>query len=114
MSTQATIKYLARLELYKTEKPYMTTFEIPAEIGSSTNHQYTSNQVTIRDARPNQASFTLETHGFEYREWPLKFRNVEFEDEAFIKSAYDADILQHMKDAYPRAKDIFILSHLVG
>lgn len=53
-------------------------------------------------------------HGFEFHDWPFGFKNAEFDDEAFIESSYYPEVLQQMKEAFPDAKDILILSHLAS
>ncbi|KAF2685914.1 hypothetical protein K458DRAFT_336800 [Lentithecium fluviatile CBS 122367] len=112
MNVSTDIQYLSRLELYQTEKPYMTTFEIPEIIGSTTNHRYTSTKANIQDAKNAKSLFSLHVNGFEFRDWPMEFQNTDFDDEAFIESCYYPVVLQQMKQAFPEAVEIFILSHL--
>jgi len=114
MSVLASIEYLSRLDLYQTEKPYMTTFEIPGHVGRTTNHQYTPHEARIQDVRDTKALFSLGVHGFEYRDWPAKLHEVDFDDPASIESCYYPQVLLQMRQAFPDAKEILILSHLVG
>jgi hypothetical protein len=114
MAVLADIEYLSRLDLYRTEKPYMTTFKIPDSVGRSTNHKYTTHKAWIQDAKSNREAFSLDIHGFEFRDWATKFQNADFEDEDTITSSYYSELLDQMERAFPHAQKIFILSHLVG
>ncbi|KAF7670920.1 hypothetical protein GT037_011048 [Alternaria burnsii] len=112
MMVNANIEYLSRLDLYETEKPYMTAFEIPSDVGSMTNHEYSAHMVEVQDARDNKASFSLDVHGFKFCDWPTKYRSADFEDEDLIESKYYQEVLQQMTQGFPDAMEIHIVSHL--
>lgn len=61
---ETTLQYLARDEIYKTEKPYSAEFEIPVDTGAQkTNYILTRMPVTVH-AIPPTNSFTLDRNGF--------------------------------------------------
>lgn len=72
-SVQAYIWYLARLELYKTEKPYMITFDTSNFDGAKTNHKYSEHETLITDIREYPQKFQLDIHGFRIYNWAQIF-----------------------------------------
>jgi hypothetical protein len=113
MSVRTHVDYLARSELYQTEKPYMTTFEIPPEVGSATNHRYISREAEIVDAKSIKESFSLDVQGFAFFTWPTQLQSEDFEDDAIIKACYYPEVLARMKTIFPTAFEIHVLAHLV-
>ncbi|KAI4214461.1 MAG: hypothetical protein LQ351_002878 [Letrouitia transgressa] len=103
MTVVTNIEYLDRLELYQTEKPYVTTFEIPESVGKSTNHCYVSHEAEIQNAKQIKGDFSLDVHGFEFHDWPTKLQSADFENLDLITSSYYSEILQQMERAFPRA-----------
>jgi hypothetical protein len=60
-----TIKYLARDDLYKKEKPYSAEFEFEESAGvRKSNYTLTTESVDIQAIDPLKHSFDLNTHGF--------------------------------------------------
>ena len=113
MSIITRIDYLDRLDLYQTEKPYMTTFEIPPEVGSATNHRYVSHKAEVFDAKKKEEAFSLDVHGFEFHTWPTQLQSEDFENDATIESRYYPEVLARMKGIFPTAFELHVLAHLV-
>lgn len=65
MSVQTTVQYLARSELYETEKPYSTDFELDDQLltGHKSNYSLSTSPVSIT-AIVNPEDFDLDVHGF--------------------------------------------------
>ena len=56
MSQRSSIKYLKRLDLYQTEKPFKVTFDVSqmAE-AQKTNHEFVDQEVYMTDVRGSES-----------------------------------------------------------
>ncbi|PVH86749.1 adenylyl cyclase [Cadophora sp. DSE1049] len=72
-STTSEIRYLERLELSKTEKPYEVTFP-PVNItrpgAQRTNFTLASHTISLKDLTSNKSAFSTDIQGFEIDEFP--------------------------------------------
>ncbi|KAJ5414877.1 hypothetical protein N7509_000211 [Penicillium cosmopolitanum] len=112
-SFQANLHYLKRLDLYRREKPFMITFDVSGfKDGTKTNHEYGEYTALMTDARGEKGRFLLDTHGFEFRNWPTALSPVDFDDDGAILDYYVPEVMKEMRDAFPQAMEIHFLTHL--
>lgn len=60
------ISYLNSVELYKTEKPFISSVPFLVSEGKNSNIDESKHNVKIFDVRGHEDSFRLGTHGFQY------------------------------------------------
>jgi hypothetical protein len=106
--------FLDRLELYKTTKPYMITFDTTGFNGAKTNHSYSKHTVRVTDARHDRARFSIDTHGFEFLDWPTALDSVMFDNDAAVKSKYYPELLARFQAQFPQFSHVHVFAHLVG
>ncbi|KAK0621469.1 hypothetical protein B0T17DRAFT_534150 [Bombardia bombarda] len=58
MQVHTDIFYLERKEIYEEGELYMLTFDVPQDVGKTTNHKYEQVKVKVTDARPNIDHFS--------------------------------------------------------
>ncbi|KAI1764171.1 hypothetical protein GGR53DRAFT_329976 [Hypoxylon sp. FL1150] len=67
--TTGTIKFIAPLPKWETEKPFNLAFPFPPN-QPKTNSEYNSHAVQISDGRGKEDSFSLDVHGFAFARLP--------------------------------------------
>lgn len=109
---QATIRYLADLELFKHEKPFFSNIPF-YDIPGSRQHNIETvghDNISITDIRGHENEYKLDKQGFEIRHLPTVPSEELFKDEEWIKSSYypviEAFVLRELS-----AKQIFIFDH---
>lgn len=105
------VSYLARSDLYRAEKPFKLAFDPPPGVAKKTNHEYVSQVASITDVRGHEKDFSLDTHGFEFHDWPTDLSPHDFNDEDTVRRLYYAEIRQHVLKTFPDTTDIMILNH---
>lgn len=111
---KASVWYLERLDLYHVEKPYMITFDASGFGGAKTNHKYSLHEVPMTDVRGMEDQFTLDKQGFQFLNWKTSLNLQDFSDEQKIRSQYYPEIVQQLKEVFPEAVHIHVMTHLVG
>lgn len=114
METETKIYYLKRLQLYKEEKPYMLTFELPEDVGESTNHVYEEVKIKATDAHPNIGQFSLDVNGFQFETWPTDLLPADFDNDDIIKSRYYPQLISRIREAFPNVIDVMPIGHTVS
>jgi hypothetical protein len=114
-STRGEVRYLERLELYKTEKPYEVTFA-PINITQAdvrrTNLLRKSWPVLIRDFSTNRTSFNTDVQGFELDLFATSLSASELQDAGAIETRYHQEAEAYLTKKYG-AKKIFIFDTTV-
>lgn len=114
-STKGEVRYLERLELYKTEKPYEVTFA-PINITQAdvrrTNLSRKPWTVLIRDFSDGRTSFNTDVQGFELDSFPTSLSASELQDTGAIESRYHQEAEAYLTGKYG-AKKIFIFDTTV-
>lgn len=65
MVVETTLQYLTRSELYKTEKPYSTDFEVSDQFPTAQKSNYALSEVPVSiEAIKEPTDFNLDVHGF--------------------------------------------------
>ncbi|KAK4244753.1 hypothetical protein C7999DRAFT_17032 [Corynascus novoguineensis] len=109
-STHGEVRYLERLELYKTEKPYEVTFA-PINITQPgvrrTNLSRKARPVVIRDFSTKRDSFSTDVQGFELDSFPTSLSTSELRDTGAIETRYHREAEAYLTRKY-EAKKIFI------
>lgn len=102
----STVRYLERLELYKTEKPYEVIFP-PVNVAHTgarqTNLLFKSFPVKLRDCSSSTATFSTDIQGFEIDQFPTSLTTQELKDPVAIKEKYFPEVesfLQSKFDAF--------------
>lgn len=89
--TNGTIRYLDRLELYKTEKPYEATF-LPVNVSHPgarrSNISLTAWPVVVRDFSHERHNFNTDIQGFELAKLPTSLSSASLKDLGEIQSRY--------------------------
>lgn len=106
-------QYLRRLDLYKVEKPYQTTFNTEAFGCHETNLEYVESNVIFEDVQDVRDNFHLDIHGFEFHRWPTGLTDSEFDSDSAIVERYYTEILSYVSKARPSVTKIHIVDHLV-
>ncbi|EFR04155.1 hypothetical protein MGYG_07162 [Nannizzia gypsea CBS 118893] len=112
MTFAAKIHYLQRLKLYESQKPYMITFDIPEKVGKKTNHSYIPCDVHITNAQQCKEKFTLDSHGFQFEDWPTNLVSENFDDDNLVKNRYYGEVVARMEQLFPDALEIRALTYL--
>ncbi|KFY01638.1 hypothetical protein V490_00830 [Pseudogymnoascus sp. VKM F-3557] len=106
----ATIQYLARDELYSTEKPYKITLDLDLD-GPVTNILLTAKEVEIRDAQSAKDHFTLAINGFQFFNWDTQMSPEDFCSPELIKSKYFLELNNHLAEFFPAHVEIHFIGH---
>ncbi|KAI1194880.1 hypothetical protein F5X97DRAFT_309774, partial [Nemania serpens] len=106
------IFYLARLDRYKTDKPFMHTFDLPPGVGEKTNHEYISQESSVTDVRGQEKEFSLDVHGFQFCNWPTSLSPPDFDDNDSVKNRYYTEIRQHILGTFSNTTEVIVLNHL--
>ena len=91
--------YLAPLPIYKTEKPFFLNIPVHRIEGArQTNVTHIARNITFMDIRGHEASFSLDTSGFETCEMSTKLSYDDFLDPQIIQQVYFEEIAQVLKN----------------
>ena len=88
-NTLGSVRYMDRLELYKTEKPYVSSLEpwnVPG--ARSNNLSTTATDVNIRNMRPILKEFSIDRQGFQVALMSTTMKEADFYDSSLIQSTY--------------------------
>jgi len=117
----ATFQYLKRLPIYKTEKPFHIFFEIPVSAPDQrrTNLEFEDISHAISDTRDSvsshidgetvqagsitsalQDAFTLDTHGFAFRNDPLRVSLDVFGDKTLVEKLYLPEVERLLREVF--------------
>lgn len=89
LDTFGSVRYMDRLELYKTEKPYVSSLEpwnVPG--AKSNNLSTTPTEVAIRNMRPVLQDFSIHCQGFQAATMPTSMKEADFYDSNLVESTY--------------------------
>ncbi|KAI1144779.1 hypothetical protein F4825DRAFT_445537 [Nemania diffusa] len=104
--------YLSRLPIYETEKPFYVNFPVTEKSGSShsnLSHDLYEN-ILIRDIRGHEDKFGIDTHGFQLIRHATSMSNVDFENDASIRSKYYPEMEQLVIRLLGASK-VFVFEH---
>jgi hypothetical protein len=114
-STFGEIRYLERLDLYKTEKPYEVTFK-PLNVerpgARRTNFSLKSWPVEVRDFSSSRDIFNTDVQGFELDVFPTSISITKLKDLEMVESVYHPEAEAFLKSKY-NAKKVFIFDTTV-
>ncbi|KAI0453557.1 methyltransferase CmcJ [Xylaria acuta] len=106
-STTGEVRYLDRLELYKSEKPYEVTFA-PVNVkqpgARRTNFSLSYWDVALRDLTSNRASFTTDVQGFELDKFPTSLSALQLQDPDIVESLYHPEAINYLEHKYSAKK----------
>ncbi|KAI1378292.1 methyltransferase CmcJ [Hypoxylon crocopeplum] len=109
-STIGEVRYLDRLELYETEKPYEVTF-LPVNVtqpgARRSNLSLTTWPVELRDFSTNRHSFSTDVQGFELDELPTSLSALDLKDLDIVESRYHPEATAYLQHKYGASK-VFI------
>lgn len=114
--TAGEVRYLDRLELYKTEKPYEVTF-LPVNVtqpgARCSNLSLKSWSVELRDFSAYRQSFSTDIQGFELDVFPTSLSVSELKDLGPVESRYHTESKAYLQKKYD-AKKVFIFDTTVS
>lgn len=100
------MQYLARSELYRTEKPFLVNFKVP-DHARNTNHVFEAKAVFIEDGRSKP--FSLDVNGFTFMKCQTKLRPEDFYDPSLVRAVYVDEIEQFIRQHFPKHTDLVFL-----
>ena len=112
---EASFLYLDWQELYNTEKPFQIFSAIPEHAidQRATNLVFKAGPPEhINDIRGNEASFSLDVHGFAVRKHVTSLQN--FENVSEIESVYLREIEELLKSEVEDVDQVFLFDWRVG
>jgi hypothetical protein len=115
-STSGRIRYLKRLELYKTEKPYEVTFpplNVTQPGARRTNIALEYWPVEFKDLSTNRDGFSTDIQGFELDHFHTVLSATELQDLDTVQSKYHAEARSFLECKYG-AKRVFIFDTTVS
>ncbi|KAF3089630.1 hypothetical protein TWF569_005570 [Orbilia oligospora] len=113
-STQASVLYLKRLDLYRTQKPYEILFSIKdlnATEAQQTNCELEPHVIQALDAEYTRSNFSITKNGFQFANFPTKMKPTDFNDEKMIKEIYYREVKECLQQIFPEKIDVRILDH---
>ncbi len=112
-ATEAQLRYLDPLPLYRHQKPYQCTIPIWHIKGAQQSNLSTSeHRVLVHDFSQRQRDFELDLQGFECRSLPTNLSRADFNHAHTIETTYFEECTQHLKDHFG-AQEVFIFDHVV-
>lgn len=111
---KAQLPYLARKDIYQTEKPYGADFPVDHFRGSQlSNHIFEAADVMIRDVRENN-SFTLDKNGFCFLDTPTNLPREQASNTANPAVVqYLSEVERLMYEQFPQYSRIEIMDYQV-
>ena len=115
-TTQARLRYLKRLELYKTEKPFQVFFDIPEDEVDQRLHNldFEDKSCRIQDIRPHLRDYTLDEHAFAVRHQDLSLEPHLFVNREIVESRYLPTIEQLLRKEDPSIERVFFFDWRVS
>ncbi|KAK0628900.1 methyltransferase CmcJ [Bombardia bombarda] len=109
-ATHGQIRYLDRLDLYETEKPYEVTF-LPVNVDQPgarrTNLKFKSYPVVLRDFSTRRDAFSTDIQGFELDTFPTSLLPSQLKDLATVEELYHPEAVAFLEQKYGATK-VFI------
>ncbi|KAF2685925.1 hypothetical protein K458DRAFT_417109 [Lentithecium fluviatile CBS 122367] len=108
LDTRGSVRYMDRLELYKTEKPYVSSIEpwnVPG--AKSNNLSTTPTEVTIRNMRPVLKDFSIDCQGFQAATMSTAMQEADFYDPKLIEGMYYSECEAFLKQRFGAEKVCF-------
>ncbi|KAJ5081638.1 hypothetical protein NUU61_009902 [Penicillium alfredii] len=96
---EASLMYIQWDDLYNTEKPFQIFSPIPDDAADQRRaniHFVCGKPEKIIDARPDIDSYSLDTHGFAFRNYPTRFQR--FDSAADVEDTYLPELEQKNRD----------------
>jgi hypothetical protein len=112
-AVKAKVKFLARLERYKEEKPYKFAVDLDLN-GPLTNHEYIVREVEIHDAQSYRDRFSLDIHGFQFHDWKTRMTSDGFDSSEVVKSKYFEELHELIREIRPGSAEIHFLGYKVS
>ncbi|KAF2463448.1 uncharacterized protein BDR25DRAFT_245675 [Lindgomyces ingoldianus] len=100
------LQYLARLELYETEKPFLANFKV-SNGARSTNHIFEPKPVFVEDGHGQP--FSLDVNGFAFMKHETNLQPEDFSDADRVRSVYVDEINQFVRQKFPKYTDLVFL-----
>jgi hypothetical protein len=110
LKTTGTIRHIAPISLWESEKPFCLTLPLPLEQPKS-NLVADSHDIQICDARGKESVFSLDIHGFSFATLPALEINIE--DKTAVETDYLAQMEKWLKK-WLRADDVHIFDYTVS
>lgn len=101
------VNYLKKLPLYQKEKPFQLFVPIDPDATNqrASNLEFEPKERTFFDIRDRIHDCSLDTNGFQLREFPTKLDLPSFRDRGVVESSYFPEIeqiLKHIEGGYDR------------
>ena len=110
---KATLPYLAKIGLYKEQKPFATDFIPSISDVSLTNHAFEFLDLVVTDARPTRDSYTLDEEGFCFLTAPTLVTSSVVDDKAWMEENYYSEVESVLHDAFPEYSRLECLDYQV-
>lgn len=113
-TTWADIEYLDRLDLYKTEKPYVCTLEPwNSPEAERSNLAISPYKMPVKDIRQNLKEFSTDIQGFQVETLRTKLSEDEIRNEEKVHEVYTEEVKEFLKQRF-NAQDAHIFDVTVG
>lgn len=110
---QASVHFLARSEVYRSEKPYSLRYTGEELIPRTNIKLDKHDDIRIHDIRGREYEFSLEEHGFMVSKFESRMLYQDFSDPERIIAIYLHEIASHLKIMLG-ARHVQIYEHLVS
>ena len=110
MPVKANLRFLKRLELYESEKPFQIFCNIPidAEDQRQSNLEFEEFTVALHDIRQQRPAPSLDNNGFTTRKHSTAMKSEDFLNRELVESIYLPEIEALLREAEDNIDRIFI------
>jgi len=106
LEEHASLMYVRWDDLYKIVKPFQIFCAIPSDAVDQrrSNINFSCAASLVTDARPNKSSYTLNTNGFAFRDYPTALEKFDNTDD--IEKIYLPELDKLLQVEFPGAEKI--------
>ena len=110
----ASMKFLQWQSLYEVEKPFQIFINIPDHVEDkrTTNLVFEDNQLKVKDVRASATDFSLDQHGFMYRNHETALRD--FTNRKHVEESYLPEVESLLRQEADGVDEVFFFDWRVG
>ena len=108
----ASICFLPRLELYKSEKPYSIRYEPHGDVPQTNMNPEAVDNIPIKDLRPCKDKLKFQEDGFIVKELKSELRYEDYDSPDAVSETYVGEVAEMLREV-TGSKNVAILEYLV-